>query len=193
MKFDELFDFKSLVNDKVSIWFYARVVLFLVLNFAILAIGSKLMGPEGANPEFYKMGDRAPWTPPGWVFGAAWFIIMFCFAFYMAKLWEIEGDPKASELKGFWKRQINGNRDFVITFFIVQAILNIAWNPVFFQYAQVGPALGIIALLTFLILYVMFKYIKKMKYYSFLILPYSIWLCIATSLNYYFWMNNPPA
>lgn len=173
MKFDELFDFKGLVNDKVNLWFYARVVLFLVLNFAILAIGSKLMGPEGANPEFYVKGNQAPWTPEGWVFGAAWFVIMFCFAFYMARLYKIE------------------DRDFFITFYIMQAILNIGWNAVFFKYAQVLPALGVISLLTFLIIYLMFRYLKRMKFETLLILPYAVWLCIATSLNVYFYMNNP--
>lgn len=44
--------------------------LFLLLNFAGLAIGGLFTG-NAVSSEWYQNLAKAPWTPPGWVFGAA--------------------------------------------------------------------------------------------------------------------------
>ena len=62
-----------------------RAILFLILNFAALAIGGLFTG-DGVPSEWYQELNKAPWTPPGWAFGAAWTLIMICFSFYMALL-----------------------------------------------------------------------------------------------------------
>ena len=61
---------------------------FLALNFGGLAIGARFTGP-GVNSEWYQTLARAPWTPDGWVFGAAWTLIMVTFSIYMARLWSL--------------------------------------------------------------------------------------------------------
>ena len=63
--------------------FTKNIIIFLIINFAALGIGSFLMG-EGPSGEYYQSTNKAPWTPPGWVFGAAWTLIMVCFSVYMA-------------------------------------------------------------------------------------------------------------
>jgi translocator protein len=64
-----------------------RILIFLILNFSALIAGVSLYG-EGGNSEWYNNLTKAPWEPPGWVFGAAWTIIMICFAFYMSITWK---------------------------------------------------------------------------------------------------------
>ena len=59
-----------------------RTTIFLILNFTALAFGG-LFTSEGVPSEWYLSLLKAPWTPPGWVFGFAWSIIMICYAFYM--------------------------------------------------------------------------------------------------------------
>ena len=44
-----------------------RLLFFLLLNFGGLALGSFLMG-EGPTGMWYSNLNKAPWTPPGWVF-----------------------------------------------------------------------------------------------------------------------------
>ncbi|MDZ4714880.1 MAG: TspO/MBR family protein [Cytophagales bacterium] len=149
-----------------------RVVVFIVLNFAALGIGGALMG-KGAASEWYQSLNKAPWTPPGWVFGAAWFSIMICYGFYMAKLWSTET-----------------NRTVLLSLFAVQWLLNVAWNPAFFRYHQAGTGLILISLLTILIGYFLIRYVASIKYWNLLILPYFIWLLIATSLNAYIYFKN---
>lgn len=40
-----------------------RIILFLVLNFAALAIGGLFTG-DGVPSEWYQNLNKAPWTPP---------------------------------------------------------------------------------------------------------------------------------
>lgn len=149
-----------------------RVLLFLVLNFGALAIGGLFTG-EGVPSEWYQSLNKAPWTPPGWVFGAAWTFIMVCFAFYMSYL-----------IKS------NSNQKNIIILFVFQWILNVIWNPIFFHFQAVSLGLVCISLLTILVAFLFFKFWKDLKVKSILIAPYLIWLLIATSLNAYILLNN---
>ena len=54
------------------------ILFFLILNFGALGIGSFLMN-NGPTSTWYLTLNKAPWTPPGWVFGFAWFTIMILF------------------------------------------------------------------------------------------------------------------
>lgn len=149
-----------------------RVILFLVVNFAALGIGMIFTG-KGVPSEWYQSLSKAPWTPPGWVFGAAWTTIMICFAIYMAFAWKKVKNEKA-----------------LIALFSIQWVLNVLWNPVFFYFHQVAAGLVIISALTILIAVFLFRYWSDLKLKSILILPYFIWLIIATSLNWYILSNN---
>ncbi|NRA92357.1 MAG: tryptophan-rich sensory protein, partial [Psychroserpens sp.] len=60
-----------------------RFLVFAVINFSALGLGTILMG-NGATSSWYQQLNKAPWTPEGWVFGAAWFTVMLCFSAYMA-------------------------------------------------------------------------------------------------------------
>ena len=149
-----------------------RTIIFLVINFAALGIGGILMG-EGPSSEWYMQLNKAPWTPPGWVFGAAWTLIMICLAFYMAVLWDRVVD-----------------RNSLAILYGIQLVLNILWNPVFFNWQRVGWALVVIIGLTLLVGYIFFRYRQTLQYFSLLLAPYLLWLLIATSLNWYALANN---
>jgi tryptophan-rich sensory protein len=150
-----------------------RLVLFLLINFAALAIGG-LFTSSGVSSDWYLQMNKAPWTPPGWVFGAAWFSIMICFSVYMAILWK---DAPQLHFQ-------------IAALFALQFILNVGWNPVFFKFHQTLFALFIIIALTILVGLFLFQFRSILKWNSLLILPYFIWLLIATSLNAYaVWKN----
>ncbi len=152
--------------------FVKRIVFFLIINFGSLALGSWLMN-NGPQSDWYNNLIKAPWTPAGWVFGIAWTIIMICFSIYLAKLFE------------------NEDSRFLRTLFSFQVFLNIIWNFIFFNQRQIGLGLITIVLLTLVIFYFFFKYrMDEIKMYRFLLLPYILWLLIATSLNGYIFLNN---
>ena len=147
------------------------IILFLVINFSALAIGSWLM-ENGPMTNWYTNLNQAPWTPPGWVFGFAWTTIMICFSIYMANLFNETLNTK------------------LITLFVIQLILNISWNYIFFNQHEIGFGLFTIIALTIIIAIFLISYKNILQYKSLLILPYFLWLLIATSLNAYIFLNN---
>ncbi|MFD2541739.1 TspO/MBR family protein [Lacinutrix gracilariae] len=149
--------------------FYKVLISFLILNFGALGLGSWLMN-NGPRSEWYINLNQAPWTPPGWAFGVAWTLIMICFSVYMAQLY-IKFPTKE-----------------VITLFALQFFLNVIWNYVFFNQHLILLGFLVIILLTILVCYFFFKFQDIQTRY--LLLPYIIWLCIATSLNGYILINN---
>jgi tryptophan-rich sensory protein len=147
------------------------ILLFLIINFGALAIGSWLMN-NGPKTDWYQNLNQAPWTPPGWVFGVAWTSIMVCFSIYMAYLYKVLPTKN------------------VIVLFIIQFIFNVIWNYIFFNQHLIGLGLVVILVLTIVVAAFLFSFQKTLKFKSLLILPYFIWLCIATSLNAFILIYN---
>ncbi|WP_298510976.1 TspO/MBR family protein [uncultured Kordia sp.] len=151
--------------------FYVRLVLFLIINFGALWIGTILMN-DGPRTDWYLNLDKAPWTPPGWVFGFAWTTVMICFSIYMAKLTEAK------------------NNKIILLLFAIQFVLNVSWNYVFFN--QHDVSLGMINLIVLfgLIAVMTIKFRPQLKIYTIFILPYFLWLIVANSLNGYILYTN---
>ena len=151
--------------------FIKPFTFFLIINFSALAIGAWLMD-GGPQTEWYSSLNQAPWTPPGYVFGVAWSTIMVCFSIYLAFLYQKDESSSFTLL------------------FAIQFLLNISWNFIFFNQHRIALALISIVLLTIVVAVMMLKYRNELKLKSLLILPYFLWLCIATSLNAYILINN---
>jgi tryptophan-rich sensory protein len=98
---------------------------------------------------------------------------MICFSIFMAYAWEMVTDKK--KLAGL---------------FGIQWLLNVTWNPIFFVYHYVLLGLIVISALTILVAYFLFGYRPQLKGKAFLMLPYFVWLLIATSLNLYIFIYN---
>lgn len=147
------------------------IIFFLFINLGALAIGSWLMN-NGPRSQWYFELTKAPWTPPSWVFGAAWTTIMICFSIFMALL------------------IIKQNSLHIKLVFAVQLLLNISWNLFFFNLQS--PLLGLINIigLTVIVWYFFIAFYKLLAHQSFLVLPYAVWLCLATSLNLYIVLYN---
>jgi len=150
---------------------FKHFLFFLIINFGGLYIGNLLMN-NGPQTSWYINLNKAPWTPPGWVFGAAWTLIMICFSIYLAHLF-IKVDSTKLKLA-----------------FALQVVLNVSWNYVFFNQHLVTFGLVIISALTIVLFTFFFSNFKSIKTKSYLILPYMIWLLIATSLNAFILFNN---
>lgn len=149
-----------------------RIVLFLIINFAALGLGG-LATSSGVASSWYQSLNKAPWTPPGWVFGFAWSTIMLCYSIYTAALWD----------------RISQRKNWIILF-VVQWILNVAWNPIFFTWHQASLGLAVIIVLLLVVAWFTFGLMRRLGGWTAFILPYFIWLLIATSLNAYIVWNN---
>lgn len=149
-----------------------RLVLFFVLNFGALALGSYLMG-EGPLGSWYTNLNKAPWTPPGWVFGASWTLIMICLSLFMNKAVQVES-----------------MRNIILWVYAIQLVFNIAWNPLFFDLHWMGWALVEIIILVFIVGAMTLIAKPHLPKVTWLLIPYVVWLCIAITLNAYALQNN---
>jgi len=148
------------------------LLVFLTLNFTALFLGS-MFTSGGAGSDWYMELAKAPWNPPGWAFGAAWTFIMLCFAPYMTIAWKTTTSHTTLSLA-----------------FSLQWILNVSWSPVFFYYRQIPAALLIIISLTIVIGAMLLLCWPRIKLWSLLLVPYLLWLIVATSLNTYILLMN---
>lgn len=147
-------------------------IIFLILNFGGLALGNLFMG-DAVTGDWYTNLNKAPWTPPGWVFGFAWTLIMVCYSWYLAELF------------------IERNKPSLWLVFLLSWVLNVSWNWFFFNQHMVTAGLIVLILLTLTIFYffITFRH-DRLKLAKYLLLPYLIWLCVANSLNGYILFNN---
>ena len=127
---------------------------------------------DGPRTAWYINLNQAPWSPPGWVFGVAWSSIMLLFSVYMAFLVQVYTSKK------------------VMLLFSTQFVLNVFWNYLFFNQHLIFLGLLNIIFLTVLMFYFLVTFKRTLKNKSFYVLPYCLWLVLATSLNLYIALFN---
>lgn len=156
--------------------FLFSCLAFGTLNFIGLAIGGMATGP-GVVSDWYASLEKAPWTPPGWVFGAAWTLVMVGFSGFMARWWT--------------HAKSQGTESKVRQGFALAWVLNVAWNPLFFGAHEAGWALVEILTLFAVIVALARQGWSHSGSARWGILPYLIWLFVATSLNGFVVWANP--
>ena len=154
--------------------FTVRLLIFLILTFGALALGGLSTG-KAVTGDWYLQLNKAPWTPPGFVFGLSWTIIMICLSILMAK----------------WSMSVSGSElTKVLIVYAIQWVLNVVWNPVFFSFHQVLVGQIIIFTLLLLVFYMYMISKPQVGNWALLLLPYILWLAIANSLNLYVLVKN---
>jgi hypothetical protein len=73
----------------------------------------------------------------------------------------------------------------VVRLYGIQWVLNVAWNPVFFYFQKVDIGLLVIVGLLLSVLLIAIKFSRIQKSWTLAIIPYVLWLLVATSLNAY--------
>lgn len=126
---------------------------------------------------WYDALARSSITPPGWVFGAAWTTIYITATISALLLYR-------SKPKDRYRRHL-------LLLFAFNAALNVFWTQLFFGKFMIGAALiEIIALLAVTTILMIMLWWRELKLASVLLLPYVLWLCLATYLNFAVWKLN---
>jgi benzodiazapine receptor len=129
---------------------------------------------------WYVTADKAPWSPPNWVFGPVWTLLYTAMA---VAAWLV------------WRSRSAESRRALIAYG-VQLLLNLAWTPVFFAlYPSLGSAalwiaLAIIAALIIAVTATVLYFGPISRLAGLLLLPYISWLVFATSLNIWAAIHN---
>ena len=145
----------------------------LVAGLGGLATASNVNG-------WYATADKAPWSPPNWVFGPVWTLLYIAMA---VAAWLV------------WRLRTEGTRP-ALTAYAVQLVLNLLWTPVFFGlYPLFGsPALWvgfiIIVALAIAVAVTVLRFGPISLTAGILMLPYLSWLVFASSLNLWAALNN---
>jgi translocator protein len=115
---------------------------------------------------------------PGWVFGVVWTVLYILMGIALAMILNARG------AKG---------RSTAVTLFAVQLIMNLAWSPLFFFAHQVTLALVLIISLLVTVIITTFAFAKVRKGAAWLLVPYMVWLSLATIFNFQIDQRNPNA
>ncbi|HTK58286.1 MAG TPA: TspO/MBR family protein [Sphingomicrobium sp.] len=147
---------------------------------AIVIVGS-LMGylsNSGFDNGWYSPLTKPGFQPPAWMFGVVWTI-----------LYSLLGLALAIVLQEPQSRQ---RRD-ALWLFGGQLAINFAWSPLFFGMHMIDVALIVVVVMLVMALTAARYFRRIRKVAGWLMLPYLLWLCLATALNYETGRLNPGA
>ncbi len=144
---------------------WAPWLIAFALSFATAGIGSALtdLGP------WYAALVQPSWKPPDAAFGVVWTTIFTLCAISAALAW------KAT--------RTNAERRRVIQWFAVNALLNMTWSALYFGMHRPDWALVEVALLWLSIVVLIRVLWPISRVASLLLLPYLVWVSIASMLN----------
>ena len=127
------------------------------------------------NLTWYDTLNKPSITPPSEYFMPIWCIIygliLISFILFLTK------NTSKNKIKG-------------IFVFFIQISLNASWVPTFFVFHNIGLSLIIIILLNIAILLQIFCFYKISRLSAYLLIPYSLWILLATYLNTYIYLFN---
>jgi translocator protein len=162
-------------RDDRGIWKKALITVPLIVG-----IGS-LMGylsNSGFSNDWYAALERPDFQPPGWAFGAVWTTLYTMMGIALAAILNEPDSPQ---------------RRRALSLFGAQLGLNFAWSPIFFGERMIDLAFIVIVLMLVLSLATARAFRNIRKVAGYLLIPYLLWLCLATALNYETGRLNPGA
>jgi tryptophan-rich sensory protein len=127
---------------------------------------------------WYRQLRKPSWQPPDWAFGPVWTVILVLAAFSAALAWEAAGGT--------------GGRPAVLAVLVINSILNIAWSGIFFKMKRPDWALIEVALLWVSIVALIVVLGAQSTTAGLLMVPYLVWVSIASFLNYRIVQMNKP-
>jgi len=122
--------------------------------------------------DWYDTLKKSPWTPPKYVFTLIWpllYLLMFV---------------------GFIRVLKTTNNIIVVVFFIMQILLNISWPTIFFDYHNIHLSFIIIVMLLICVIIMTHSFYLHDHVAGLIQIPYILWLCLATYLNWYILKHN---
>ncbi len=148
-----------------------RFVVSVAACEAAGAIGSVFT--ISAIPSWYAALQKPWFTPPNWLFAPVWLTLYFLMGATLYLLWGRRPQSKAA-----------------VVAFGIQVVLNVAWSVVFFGAHELFYGFVTIVALWLAILVTTALSYRVSRGAAALLVPYVIWVTIASALNYYVWILN---
>ncbi|MGY8670256.1 MAG: TspO/MBR family protein [Candidatus Poseidoniales archaeon] len=113
--------------------------------------------------------------PPGWIVAPIWVVLYTCIAVSFSSILS-----KRDELE---------HHNIIITLFIVQLVLNLAWPSVFNSERYLLSLIMLILIIVFTIIYAYMVY-KPIPNASILVWPYIAWVSFAAIINTAYYLET---
>lgn len=149
------------------------LVAWLAVCFVAAAIGS--VASINA-PEFYAQLNKPDWAPPASVFGPVWSVLYALMGISAWIVWRAYS---------FWP--VSGT----FYLFLVQLAVNALWSWLFFSWHLGAWAFADIVLLWLLVFATVVAFWRLRPLAGMLLLPYLLWVSLASALCYSIWQLNP--
>ena len=154
-----------------------NVIKFLVSIIACFAAGGiGTLFTFKAIPTWYAGLKKPPYTPPNWVFGPVWTILYVLMGISVFLVWQ----------KGLTTSGVT----LAFILFWVQLVINALWSIIFFGIKSKGGGVITIIVLWFLILATMVASFPVSNWAGVILIPYIVWVSIASYLNIGVWSLN---
>jgi len=147
-----------------------------MLPFVGSAVARRLAGGRPRDRPWYKQLKRPWFTPPQWVFGPVWATLYSCLGYASYVVFRDGG--------GF-----QGAR-FALALYGAQLVVNWAYNPLFVGYGKLKLALVDSVVLDVLVAATMYSFYQVSPLAGALLIPYGIWLTLATGITYRLYVDN---
>ncbi len=144
-----------------------RLVISFITCFLAAGIGSVFT--TKSVKQWYPGLKKPRFTPPNWAFGPVWTVLYILMAISIFFIWKEGLDTQGVLLP------------FVL--FWIQLILNALWSVIFFGFRAKGLGVITIIILWLLILATIITSSRVSVLAGGLLIPYIIWVSIATYLN----------
>ncbi len=155
-----------------------KKALYIVIAVTICLLIGFLAGfaTQSSVGTWYATLNKPSFNPPNWLFGPVWTLLYILMGIAAGLVWA----------KGFYHVWVKT----ALYYFGFQLLFNALWSIVFFGFQEPFWALLVILVLLILILITIkwFKIVSKPAAY--LLIPYFLWVCFATLLNYRIWELN---
>lgn len=127
-------------------------------------------------PTWYAQLNKPWFTPPNWLFGPVWITLYTLMGISLYIIWNKNLEIKKIKIP--------------LILFFVQLTLNALWSLIFFGLESKFYGFIEIIILWVSIALTIFSFSKISKKAALLLIPYIVWVSIATFLNYYVWILN---
>jgi len=146
----------------------------ILIPLVIGYIGAIVTLPQIST--WYSSLSKPWWSPPNWLFGPIWTTLYVLMGIALFLVWR----------EGIHRRDVR----FAILIFGVQLVLSLIWSVVFFSLHALFGSFAIVMLLWLAILANIIAFLIISKWAGLLLVPYIIWVSIASYLNYSVYLLN---
>jgi translocator protein len=151
-----------------------RLIVSILIPLVIGSIGSIVTISQIQT--WYSTLSKPSWAPPNWLFGPVWTTLYILMGIALFLVWR----------EGLNRSDVR----FAILIFAVQLVLNLLWSIVFFTYHSLFGSFILIMILWIAILANIIAFSIISRTAGLLLVPYIVWVSIASYLNYSVYLLN---